>query len=274
VDGVMVANKGDGQVALLLGEADGLALAQTFAHPDVPHPTALALSDEGDRLDVYVAEEGQESALLLTSFGIVVPVEVRGPLPPLPDVFVVNGPGLPTGIDILDRVVVPDLPREGAEATGFTLAAAEPELLRLVAGVAGEELVATRDAIFLLGGGGEGADTGEVAAFPPDRGPSDGDTAAPLTRFMIGLDEAFRSRPDTAEQDTGSEALPLSAVDQVFQQWLRELHPQEILDSVIDALLKTVRRATLSDTGLPPAQPSDDPGWLPSGEFSENPSEP
>jgi len=95
-----------------------------------------------------------------------------------------------------------------------------------------------------------------------------------LTRFMIGLDEAFRSRPDTAAQDTGSEALPLSAVDQVFQQWLRELHPQEILDSVIDALLKTVRRATLSDTGLPPAQPSDDPGWLPSGEFSENPSEP
>src|SRR5205823_3022724 len=169
---------------LLLGEADGLVLAQTFAHPDVPHPTALALSDEGDRLDVYLAEEGQESALLLTSFGIAVPVEMSGPLPPLPDVFVVNGPGLPTGLDILDRVVVPDVPHDGTEATGSILARAGEAPPRQATGVAEEELATSLVAVFLLGGGGEGADTDETATVvSADENPSDGGTASPLTRF-------------------------------------------------------------------------------------------
>jgi hypothetical protein len=47
--------------------------AQLFAHPEVSHPTALALGELGDGLAVYVAEEGQESAFLLTSFGVLVP---------------------------------------------------------------------------------------------------------------------------------------------------------------------------------------------------------
>src|SRR5262249_60783166 len=143
----------DGRAAVCLGEADGLALAQPFPPPDMLHPTALALWERGDRLDVYVAEEGQESALLLTSFGIVVPVEVVGPPPPLPDVFLVNGPGLPGGIDILDRVVVPDLGSEGAEATRFTPAAAGEAPPRQTTGAVGVDAAAALVAIFFFPAG-------------------------------------------------------------------------------------------------------------------------
>src|SRR5262249_35097229 len=70
---LLAANNGDGQVTLLSGGSDGLELAANFARAEVPHPTDLALFAHDGELDVYVTEEGQESALLLTTFGVAVP---------------------------------------------------------------------------------------------------------------------------------------------------------------------------------------------------------
>jgi hypothetical protein len=86
-------------VTLLLGGPGRPSPAEEFARADVPHPTDLAVVSTGDEQEVYVTEEGQESVLLLTAFGVPVPA-VAEPVPPLPGVFVVNGPGFETGLDI------------------------------------------------------------------------------------------------------------------------------------------------------------------------------
>jgi hypothetical protein len=62
-DGLMdlaVANNGDGRVSLLLGDANGLALASTFGVDGMLHPTSLALGLDGRT--VYVAGESGEFA--------------------------------------------------------------------------------------------------------------------------------------------------------------------------------------------------------------------
>jgi len=176
-------------------------------------------------------------------------------------------------------VVVPDLGSEGVEATRFTPAAAGEAPPRQTTGVVEVEAAASLVAIFLIGGG-EGGDTG--ATVKEDLAALATDDTAPLTRFMLGLEEAVGSRPDVAESDASPEAVGsaegspsagkavIAAVDKVFRQWLRDLHAQEMLDSVVEALLETARRATLPGTRVAPA----DPGWLPPAEPAGNPAEP
>src|SRR5207247_7167135 len=97
---LLVANNGDGRLALFLGGANGPTLALAISS-DVLHPTDLALSPERQ---VYVTGEGSESAILLTSFGIPVfssPATVQPP--PLPDILLLHGPGFATGLVILSR---------------------------------------------------------------------------------------------------------------------------------------------------------------------------
>jgi hypothetical protein len=101
---LLVVNNGDGRETLLLGGVDGLTRSQTFSRADLPHPTAIVLAHLEDGLAVYVTGEGQESALLLTSFGMAIPLlHAEGERPPLADVFVVNGPGFTSGVDILSQ---------------------------------------------------------------------------------------------------------------------------------------------------------------------------
>jgi hypothetical protein len=62
-DGLMdlaVANNGDGRVSLLLGDANGLALASTFGVDGMLHPTSLALGLDGRT--IYIAGESGEFA--------------------------------------------------------------------------------------------------------------------------------------------------------------------------------------------------------------------
>jgi hypothetical protein len=91
---LVVVNNGDGHVTLLVGGPEGPSFAASFSNGGVPHPTAVAVTGSGDVLQVYVAEEDQETAFLLTSFGIPIPVPTS-PIPPvvIPDVVVINGPG-------------------------------------------------------------------------------------------------------------------------------------------------------------------------------------
>src|SRR5208337_2270364 len=64
--GLLVANNGDGRLALFLGGRDGLDLAESMVDPAVPHPTALALDVlTGNLLQFYAGTEGVEAATLL-----------------------------------------------------------------------------------------------------------------------------------------------------------------------------------------------------------------
>ena len=65
-DNLIVANNGDGHVALLKGSAEGLILDPRDIQ-DLLSPTALALSSfTGGLVQVYAATEGNEDATLLT----------------------------------------------------------------------------------------------------------------------------------------------------------------------------------------------------------------
>ena len=99
---LLVVNNGDGRMTLLLGGADGPAFAASFSLAEVPHPTAVAVADSGDALQVYVTEEGHEAAFLLTSFGIPIPCATTA-VPPvaLADVVLLNGPGFATDLSLV-----------------------------------------------------------------------------------------------------------------------------------------------------------------------------
>ncbi len=63
---LLVANNGDGRLALFLGGLDGLDLTEWMVNPAVPHPTALALDVlTGNLLQFFVGTEGVETATLL-----------------------------------------------------------------------------------------------------------------------------------------------------------------------------------------------------------------
>ena len=57
---LLVANNGDGHLALFLSGADGLELAQTFEEPGLPNPTALAVTEDGA---IFADNEGVEAAI-------------------------------------------------------------------------------------------------------------------------------------------------------------------------------------------------------------------
>ncbi len=99
-----MANNGDGAFSVFVGGEAGLSLANVFSQTGVPNPTALAVSGAGESVQVYATEAGEESAILLTSFGIpVTSIAETGAPAPLSDVLLVNGPGLETGLDIVSN---------------------------------------------------------------------------------------------------------------------------------------------------------------------------
>jgi hypothetical protein len=205
---LLVANNGDGRVTLLLGGPDGLSVAESFSRADVPHPTALALTVVGEQTNIFVAEEGRESAFLLTSFGIVVPgPEGRPPAPPLTDVFVVNGPGFENGLDIL----------LGPGESGERAAAGAGGL----AGEPGQSFAAfAPESPVLAGAGGSAAVGDDAAPFPAGSSPEEGAAIASL----IGLPEAFRRQRGEALPAAAGPESPFvpraEAVDRLLGVWL------------------------------------------------------
>jgi hypothetical protein len=57
---LLVANNGDGHLALFLSGADGLTLAQTSEEPDLPNPSALAIDENGH---IFGDNQGDELAI-------------------------------------------------------------------------------------------------------------------------------------------------------------------------------------------------------------------
>src|SRR5262249_19914563 len=129
---LVVANNQSGAFSVFLGTADGPSLVNLFARPDALHPTALWLSAMGGYVGLcgrVVGEGGavvgtarrRESSILRTASAT--PVRAAEGLPPtLADVFVVNGPGFATGLDLV-------APR----SEGVGVAAAEAPRLPLLA---------------------------------------------------------------------------------------------------------------------------------------------
>ncbi len=191
---LLVANNGDGVVSLLVGDAGGLALARTFTHADLLHPTALALATGDGVVDVYVTAEGRESAIHLTSFGIPVPVAGAAE-PSLADILLVNGPGFAVALDILVLAATPE-----------SLAGERAEL-----GLARANVLAFESLLF----DDEAQDESTNA---------DPEAASERTAFMIGVDDAIRQSVASAlasssEAFEAAADVVLAAVDQIFNSW-------------------------------------------------------
>ena len=66
LDGLVVANNGDGNIALFEGGENGLSLTSILSAPGLPNPSALALASiTGSSLEFYAANEGEDAATLL-----------------------------------------------------------------------------------------------------------------------------------------------------------------------------------------------------------------
>jgi hypothetical protein len=209
---LLVVNNGDGRMTLLLGGPDGPSFAASFSNAGVPHPTAVAVTGSGDVLQVYVTEEGQETAFLLTSFGIPIPVPTALLAPVvIPDVVVVNGPGFATDLSLVVLAVVGELGNEqhAPEPIRREREGAEP-------GPPVEDLPHGRPTLPTQSGGEEGgADAGPEADAAAEE-------EATVIRFMLGVDDALRAiRPAAPERGSaGPEAsMPnlLGAIAEFFR---------------------------------------------------------
>jgi hypothetical protein len=231
---LLVVNNGDGREALLLGGVDGLTLTQTFSRSDVPHPTAIALAASAEGEDVYVVDDSRESAVLLTSFGIAVPLpRQEGQRPTLTDLFVVNGPGFATGVDIFSPRV--DLPSLRAEFEDRREEGAAP------VGLGGSPLAD----VFVVNG--PGFPTGPSTLILPSEasltaaltlafangevedltlsGNAPADESA-LNKFRMGLEDALRRiQQDSLPGTPNGNSVPADPVpdglDQVFRRGLQ-----------------------------------------------------
>jgi hypothetical protein len=65
-DSLVVANNGDGNIALLTGGENGLTLSSVLSSSGLPNPSGLAMASfGGGNLEFYATTEGEESAALL-----------------------------------------------------------------------------------------------------------------------------------------------------------------------------------------------------------------
>jgi hypothetical protein len=209
---MLVANNGDGRIALLLGEEGGISLAQTYSRADVPHPTALALAVSNAALQLYVTDESRESAILLTSFGIPISFTDRDTQRRLlTDVFLVNGPGFASGLDLIAPSGEP-VSGPGVEPATPSVEEGEPAGQASGRPAEGTPLVAT----LLLGAGQDAAAL--IADTPGHPDPI-------WTDFVIGVDSALHppapeESEDTEVQGPVSVQGSLAAIDRVFRDWL------------------------------------------------------
>ncbi len=231
---LVIANNGDGRVALLFGGADGPQLAQTVTSSDALHPTAVVLGSGADGfLEVFVTEEGREAAVPLTfdlDAGIPVVGPGGGPRPQSADLLSLNDgtvPIIPTvvtgdGGDSLSTVVQRLRAGDGDGPAGDAGSAPGPRPF----GDADAEVVEELAGLLLTAlVGGDGA---LEPGAEPGTGPSGADF---LSRFVTGLDEVVPDEPpltpdglpDLGREPEGGEGTPRPSpalpADAVWQLW-------------------------------------------------------
>jgi hypothetical protein len=132
LDGLVVANNGDGSIALFEAGSGGLSLISTEFNPALPSPTGLALGALANgTLDVYAATAGREAATLLTFLiggGAASPLPGGGAVE-VPALLPLTGSPL-TLISTLLVVTVQttDIEAQGAETEAADLATAAPSV--------------------------------------------------------------------------------------------------------------------------------------------------
>jgi hypothetical protein len=121
-DAAFMMGGAEGPNGTQVGGADGPNLTPLFFSGSVSQPTAGAVSPSENELADSVVGNEHEWAVLLTSFGIAVPWPGReGLRPPLADIFMVNGPGFSTDVEVRAQDGNPVADREdvpGSKADG------------------------------------------------------------------------------------------------------------------------------------------------------------
>jgi hypothetical protein len=96
--GVVIANEGNGVLALLEEGPEGLAVRSTFTKPELPNPTDLAFAGlTGDHVEFYAATEGREAAFL-ESFDLLVQGSIPSAVLSRPDLPLSPGSGTPLSL--------------------------------------------------------------------------------------------------------------------------------------------------------------------------------
>jgi hypothetical protein len=232
-ENLIVANGGDGTLALFTGDANGLALIRTLA--DRLHPTDLALADlTSDQVSLFVANQGRDSAERVTfalDFGL--------PLPSFGEPGAVRGAGpvallLPSEestLAIIATLVPADL--------GPAPAAGGPE-------AATDRVLPAPDFLISL----EGMDRGGDRTGGPHLGPVVEQLMAAIARaFRAGgpggaLPGEIRLAADVGVRTALSAALVPEALATLLgtaERLVPDLPLQSVLDDVGDALMRTGR---------------------------------
>ncbi|MBV8676706.1 MAG: hypothetical protein JO355_05990, partial [Planctomycetaceae bacterium] len=216
---LLVANNGDGRLALFLGGLDGLNLTESMVNPAVPHPTALALDVlTGNLLQFFAGTEGVETATLLAfdlggeGGGVVggggVAVPVSSPVQQVAQLQPLSESSLALIATLLS--VTTDTTPNGSEATNAV--AARPNQ-------------PTPEVIVGHGTGDEAEDVDQEERVAAPVVPATA-TLAPLARFVSGLDEAFEKvRLDARRGATAPgpreaiSARAIRALDAALERW-------------------------------------------------------
>jgi hypothetical protein len=216
--GLVVANNGDGHLALFLAGLDGLELARLTIEPDL-HPTALATDGSGN---VFAGFEGGEAALLVSlGLGLAATQGVTG----TSSVLLPSGPG--------EEQVALLLPLSGASAlTVATLLSVTPDEFAPARAASNQPFgQGPSDETTPTGADGEADDSGEAVGnepTPPARGTAT--RVDPFVEFIAGLDEAFgRARrddlsglPDRGPSPPITPARFIDVLDRLLSHWVPE----------------------------------------------------
>jgi hypothetical protein len=207
-DDLVVANNGDGALALFEGSAAGLTMSSSEIMPELPSPTALAFAAlSGGQIQFYAATEGREAAVLveLTLTGESgLPSSAGALSPSIPENVAQLVPVSESSLALVGSLLIVTLETPASElsvssaeiaaATGTGALAAGP-------GAVGQSLVGH-------GGSGLGEGTGDLE-FDQAEQPSAAIAPAKTMsweRFVLGIDEALE-RYDREHREKPPSAL-------------------------------------------------------------------
>ena len=201
---LVVANNGDGNLALVLGGNSGLSLSQSVSSAAAPNPTSVSFGGfENGVLSFYVSTSGREAALEMAfNLGAEAPIVGPGSEPspgpsPAPGLTIVQvselGGSNSSAFDLIATLVtltvLPENLESDLESSGGGTA--------LLAGFSPGGSVGSGQSLLSLSTGNDGGD-GEPEVNTPAELTTAGeatapaDRLAPWARFAVRLDDAWQ----------------------------------------------------------------------------------